>query len=150
MHPPKISIRKGTIQEVVKLSHLLPEFENPHSIEAYQKRLDGVQSLILIAEVNGEPAGFKVGYDRDKDGSFYSWMGGVLPKFRRMGLARQLAEYQEEWAMKNGYKKIRFKTRNSHKKMLIFALLRGFYLLEVVPYADPQSSRILLEKRLTD
>ena len=34
------------------------------------------------------PIGFKVGYERD--GYFYSWMGGVLSDYRKKGVAQNL------------------------------------------------------------
>ena len=71
------------------------------------------------AEVDGEPAGFKVGYEREN--YFYSWMGAVLPAYRRLGIAQKLADQQEKWAKSAGYTTIRFKTRNHHKGMFIFA-----------------------------
>lgn len=102
--------------------------------------------LLLSAEVAGEIAGFKVGYERDS--SFYSWMGGVRPEYRRMGIAKALAQRQEAWAKSRGYQHIRFKTRNYLKPMLIFALNNGFYISAVEKRTDPLSNRIWLEKVL--
>lgn len=137
-------IREGNMDEVVRLSALLPEFDDPYGEEELRKRLGNVKHLILVAEVNGEAAAFKVGYEREKDGSFYSWLGGVLPAYRRKGLALQLALAQEAWALDQGYTQIKFKTRNRHKAMLHFALGRGFYItgLELCP--DPMEHRIWL------
>jgi GNAT superfamily N-acetyltransferase len=90
--------------------------------------------------------GFKVGYQREIDGSFYSWMGGVLPDFRRRHVARLLAEAQEKWAAGHGYRRITCKTRNRHKAMLLFALKNGFRITAVEPQPDPDENRIWLEK----
>ena len=43
------SIREGDIQEVVNLSKEIPAFINPQGVEEYQKRLQNVPHLILIA-----------------------------------------------------------------------------------------------------
>lgn len=46
----------------------------------YQKRLQG-KHLILTANVDDKPVGFKIGYKRNDDGAFYSWCEwNVLPK----------------------------------------------------------------------
>jgi len=87
-----ILIREGTKEEVVALSYHIPEMNNPHKLEIYQERMKGKYNLILVAEIDGVQVGFKAGYDKLGDGSFYTWMGGVLPKFRRLGIARRLAE----------------------------------------------------------
>ena len=71
-------IRKGRIEEVVTLSHFIPEFEGIYEIEEFRRRFEGVPHLILISEIAGRLAGFKVGYEREEDGTFYSWLGGVL------------------------------------------------------------------------
>lgn len=147
MQPSKIKVRRGTVEEAVSLSRLIPEFENPAGIETYQNRLEGRDHLILIAEMD-QPCGFKVGYNREADGSFYSWMGGVLPDYRRHGVAKALADEMEAYCQSNSYTHLRMKTRNEHKAMIQFALRNGFYLTGFKAYPDPMKSRILLEKRL--
>ena len=140
-------IRNGTIAEAVWISNQIPEFLEPYSASEYEKRLPGCRNLILIAEVDNALAGFKVGYERD--GFFYSWMGGVIPEFRRLGLAQQLADEQEAWAIAEGFRTLRFKTLNRHRKMLHFALQNGFWIIAVDPRKDPWEHRIWLEKKLS-
>ena len=113
----------------------------------YERRLNE-SALILTAELNGSPIGFKVGYDRFKDGSFYSWMGGVLPDYRQSGVASALADVQEEWAKENGYKTIKLKTRNKHEAMIAFAIDRGFDITESEPNKDSRWMGIWMEKIL--
>jgi len=144
--PPIIKIKEDTLETVVAISKKIPEFHNPHELPTYQERLKNVPSITLVAYVNGRPAGFKVGYE--KDGYFYSWMGAILPDYRRLGVARQLAEKQEAWARDKGYPHVTFKTRNSLKPMLIFALSRGFDIIEVQLRATIDEHRIILRKKL--
>jgi len=144
--PAMFSIREGDIATIVALSKQIPEFVNPHEADEYEKRLSGVPHLILVAFANEEPVGFKVGYERD--GAFYSWMGGMLPDFRRLGLAKALADAQERRARQQGYKTITCKTRNCHKGMLIFALKNGFDIIGFEPRATIEQHRILLRKNL--
>jgi len=142
-----LQIREGNIQEVVELSKLLPEFHNPHGASEYKKRLSKTAHLILIALIDNKLAGFKVGYA--KEGYFYSWMGGVLPAYRRLKIAKSLADQQEAWALSNGFDRIVFKTMNKHKKMLTFAVNNGFDIIECIPKDQIDNYRILLEKKLT-
>lgn len=140
------SIREGDIQEVVNLSKEIPEFINPQGVEEYQKRLQNVPHLILIATKERQNIGFKVGYERD--GEFYSWMGGVHPEFRKLGMAKALADAQADWAKRYGYSSITFKTRNQHKAMLVFALKNGFNIIGFKEREHIDVHRILLRKSL--
>ncbi len=141
-----MEIRTGDIATVVELSQQIPEFHEPHQAEEYHRRLRDVPHLILVARHHDRPVGFKVGYERD--GSFYSWMGGVLPGFRRMGIAQALAEQQEAWARQQGYQHITFKTRNQHKSMLIFGLRNGFDIIGFKEKPSIETNRIMLRKTL--
>ena len=144
----EISTFEGTIEEIVAISNLIPEFKNPYPAEEYYKRLTGKEHLVQIAKCNGQLAGFKVGYNKENDGSFYSWMGAVLPKFRKSGIAQILLEEQMRWARAKGYKMVRFKTRNHLKPMLSFGLKNGFDIIDIVKYPDVKDHRIVLEKTL--
>lgn len=141
-----IYIRNCTIEEAVGCARRIPELEGSYGRAAYQNRLEGVPHLLLLAEADGVPAGFKVGYERE--GCFYSWMGGVRPAYRRRGIAKALAIHQQMWAKQNGYSRIAFKTRNYLRAMLIFALHNGFYITAVEEREDPMHNRIWLEKVL--
>jgi ribosomal protein S18 acetylase RimI-like enzyme len=141
-----LQIRSCTVEEAVACSRQIPELHDPYPAAEYEQRLSGVPHLLLLAESDGNMAGFKAGYERD--GAFYSWMGGVRPAYRRQGVAQALAREQERWAKAHGYRHIRFKTRNYLKPMLIFALNNGFYITAVEKRAAPLSNRIWLEKVL--
>lgn len=143
-----ITIRKGTILEATNITHQIPEFGKAYMTAEYVKRLERIPHLILVAEIAGELAGFKVGYERERDGSFYSWMGGVLPQYRRKGIASLLANRQEQWALLKGYDSVRFKTRNQRKGMLIFGINRGFKIVGFDARNQVEAHRIMLEKRL--
>ena len=129
------------------LSFKIPEFNSPYEIKEYKKRCAG-KHLALIAEIDNQPVGFKIGYDQFKNGSFYSWMGGVLPKFRRMGVAYSLANFQEKWAAENGFNSIILKTRKKHDEMIAFSLNRGFIIIEETQITPVEETRIWMEKSL--
>ncbi|MAD51036.1 MAG: GNAT family N-acetyltransferase [Candidatus Marinimicrobia bacterium] len=142
-----ISVKTGQLTDAINVSNKIPEFERPYKRDEYKKRLSG-KHLILTAYINDEPVGFKVGYDRFNDGSFYSWMGGVLPRFRKMGVAQLLLAEQEAWAVQNGFSAIKLKTRKKHGAMLEFSLKRGFVIMEKIPKIPENETRIWMEKEL--
>ncbi len=141
-------IKTGTPTEVVSISHQIPELKNPYPESEYIKRIKGKPYLILIAMIDTEPVGFKVGYQKAEGGPFYSWMGGVKPEYRRRGIAYALAKEQEKWAEANGFEKIQFKTRNRLKAMQIFGLRNGFDLIRLIPKEDINEYRLVFEKTL--
>lgn len=141
-----IRVEEADIPTCVQLSRQIPEFDGPPPEEEYRRRLTGVPHLILVAYFGKQAIGFKVGYQRD--GYFYSWMGGVLPNFRRLRIAEKLARKQETWARAQGYDSITFKTRNQHKAMLIFALKNGFNIIGFREKESVETNRILLRKSL--
>jgi len=146
-HEEGITVKEGTIEQVVHISNHIPEFKNPHEHEEYTKRLTtGVPHQILVAYKKEEAIGFKVGYQRDDDGSFYSWMGGVLPSYRRLHVAQQLSIMQEAWAINHGYISIRFKTKNYLKAMQRFALGNGFNIIRTEDGSTVDDRIIWMEK----
>jgi len=144
----EIHIREGSIPEVVTLSKQIPEFFEPYPEKVYEERLSGVPHLILIATVDGKSVGFKVGYRKFGQVVFYSWMGGVLNEYRRMGIATKLADQQEAWAKANGFCKITFKTRNHLINMIHFGLKRGFIISDLIKNGEIKDHRIVMEKFL--
>ena len=119
-------IHEGNLYDAVMVSANVPEFDDTYEIPKYSKRLNSTTHLILTAYDDHNPIAFKIGYQRHSDGSFYSWMGGVLPNYRRKGIANNLADHQETWAKKKGYSSIRFQTREKHNSMLALAINRDF------------------------
>ena len=70
---------EGKLDDAVMVSANIPEFDDPYKIPEYSKRLNSTAHLILTAYDDHNPIAFKIGYQRHSEGSFYSWMGGVLP-----------------------------------------------------------------------
>ena len=103
-----IKIKIDRLEDAVDLAHQIPEFDNPYNIDEYKKRLLS-DHLVLTAHIENEIVGFKIGYDRFNDGSFYSWMGGVLPENRNQSISEMLADYQENWAKKKWLRIYSFK-----------------------------------------
>lgn len=145
----KVKISIGNVHDCLQIANQIPEFsDKKYNIDDYHQRLDNSYHLILIAYDSNVPIGFKVGYNRDKNQSFYSWMGGVIPGYRQKGIAKALAKEQEWIVSKLGYKVISFKTRNYLKAMLIFAIRNGFNITAIEEKNEPNENRIILEKKL--
>jgi len=147
---PAVQIVEGDLDEALRVSRHIPEFDHPYNQAEYLKRLKGVKHLILTAQIEKNSVAFKVGYDRFQDGSFYSWMGGVDPNYRRKGLATALADYQENWAARQGYGSVRIKTYRRHNHMLQFALNRGFRIVRIIPNPVESETILWLQKELVN
>ncbi|WP_420385386.1 GNAT family N-acetyltransferase [Roseivirga sp.] len=143
-----MKITEGSFSEALEVLRGLPEFDPLLPTDHYLDRMTGRKKLIVVARVNDEPAGCKIAYDRFEDGTLYSWLGGVIPQYRKIGLARKMADFQEAWALDNGFSAIRFKTLNRHKAMLTFAINNGFQLFNVKPKDEIENYRIELIKDL--
>ncbi len=104
--------------------------------------------LILLARVNGMPAGFKIGY-RENGRTFYSAKGGVLSEYRRQGIARQLLYVMMDWARQRGYKRFAYDTfPNRHPGMTVLGLTEGFRVTRADYNTFYRDYRLRLEKDL--
>lgn len=145
---PEIIIKEVPIEEAVKVNAAIIEFDEPYQKDYFEERYQNKDKLILVAYVDDLPAGYLVGYDKYGDGSFYCWMAGVNPLFRRRGVLKALMDYEDNWAKERGYKKIKIKTRNNRREMLAYLVKHGFFFIEVVQHPKREENRILLEKDL--
>ncbi|WP_309137623.1 GNAT family N-acetyltransferase [Rossellomorea sp. SC111] len=59
--------------------------------------------LIDIAMDDSKIIGYKIGYELDPD-TFYSWLGGVDPEYRKQGIAAELMKRQHQTLKDRGYK----------------------------------------------
>jgi len=144
----KIIIKEVPIGEAVRVNATIPEFTEGFGKDHFEEKYDGKEHLIIVAYCNNKPTGYLIGYDRFDDGSFYCWMTGVTPAYRGKGVLKAMMDYQERWAKKHGFTKIRIKTRNKRREMLAYLVKYGFNFVEVVPYLDVGENRMLLEKKI--
>jgi len=141
-----IILEEGKLDDALTVLHGIPEFELLPGWEDIIARLHTIPHLILTASDQGQAVGFKIGYERD--GHFYSWLGGVIPSYRHYGVAGLLADRQEQWAKKQGYSTIWMKTRNRFPEMLLMAIRRGFRITAISPRDKIAEHRIVLRKSL--
>ncbi len=142
-----ILLRTASAKEIHLLYAQLPEFDARHSLLDIEMRLQNQPHHLLMTETGGRPAGFIAGYALDAT-RFHSWLGGVLPDFRRRGLASALWTAQEEWATERGYSKIIVKTRNRFQGMLLFLITNHYRLAGVDAQDDEEENLIWLTKSL--
>lgn len=144
------SVRETSLEDAFAVHERVPEFQVhfPYDLKVFHERTKQKKTLALVAEVEGEPAGYVVAYDRDGDGTFYCWMAGVDPSFRRMGVLRVLIDYLCDWAKREGYKTLRIKTRNHRREMLAFLVKHSFHFVGIEPHDNVHDNRVLLEKSL--
>lgn len=146
--PIPFEVREASLDEIYQVHQMIPEFTGKIDLAFYEERLRYLLHLALVAEFEGRLIGFKVGYQSDRPETFYSWMGGVVPEFRRSGVAMELADTQESWAVKKGFREIFFKTRNRFPRMIDFGLKRGFKIIEIVKKGGLEDYRIVMWKNL--
>ena len=69
-------------------------FRPNRTVESFQRRYQGRHNVLqMVAHVNDRPVGFNARILLElKPSVFFSWFYGVLPDFRRQGIASQLME----------------------------------------------------------
>ncbi|MDX1438507.1 MAG: GNAT family N-acetyltransferase [Rubricoccaceae bacterium] len=111
-------------------------------------RLDRMDLLFLMAQVDGEAVGYKVGYGEDAR-TFYSAKGGVLESWRRRGIARALMYRMMDEARDLGYRRFAFDTfPNMHPGMTVLAIMEGFQVKAAGYNPTYRDYRIRFEKNL--
>jgi GNAT superfamily N-acetyltransferase len=112
-----------------------------HSVIEMQKNF-----FLQIAAIDNKPVAFKLGYKEDNE-MFYSWLGGVLPEFRGLGIATELMKQQHDWCRHQGFKKIRTKTKNKWRDMLVLNIKNGFNVVGTYT-TDKGETKIILDKTI--
>ncbi|PKH22246.1 GNAT family N-acetyltransferase [Enterobacterales bacterium CwR94] len=120
-------IRDATLEEIWALIQRLPEFDDRHQLRDLSARVAERRLFCRIAEVEGEHAGFKLGYAENPQ-NFYSWLGGVLPAYRQRGIAKSLLLDQEQWCRDQGWQSITVKTRNRFTAMLLMLISQHYQI----------------------
>ena len=116
----------------------------------FERRLRGrTNPLLLLAQVEGRPVGFAVGYE-NKPRTFYCWLIGVLPDYRRSGIASQLMEALTAWAHDNGYHIIRFECFNTQRPMLHLAISHNYDIVGIRYDSDTGQNLVILEHLTTE
>lgn len=123
-------------------------FRPDRDIEFFERRFrNRMNPLALGARVGSDAVGFMLGMEL-KPSVFFSWLVGVLPDARRMGVASQLLLAAEEWARERDYLAIRFETSNAHRAMLHFGVAAGYDIIGLRWDVDRSENLVIFEKRI--
>lgn len=117
------------LTSLLQLHQLIFEGESPKTVVDELHYHAGRGPLLIdLALIEEHLVGYKIGYER-KPGHFYSWLGGVDPDFRGLGIAAVLLQNQHQWCRESGYRVVRTQTYNQWRGMLILNLKQGFNIV---------------------
>lgn len=142
-----IEIKQGNIKAALDLESKLPEFPRCNTLSDYKSKLLGRASLILVASVGSVNVGFKVGYAESAT-EFYSWVGGVIPEYRNLGVAKKLLVAQETWAKSNGFSVLNVNTYNRFPNMICLLVANGYTIVDFAGSANTERSKLSFSKKL--
>jgi len=142
----KILIKETNLGTIMEVHKQIPEFFG-ETKQTFEKRLNGKETLLLVAAAAGKAAGYLVGYKENRK-IFYIWRAGTIPAQRKKGVMTSLMNYAEKYAKKKGFKEIRIKTRNTRRAQLINLVKRGYMFDKVEKGPKPEENRIFLQKEL--
>jgi len=118
--------------------------------EFFRRRYLGRHNVLqMIAQVNQRPVGLFLGFEL-KPRVFFAWFYGVLPTFRRQGIASQLMEAVHEWAQTNEYDAIRFECHNPHRPILHLGIAQEYDIVGIRWDPDRGANLVLFQKTLRD
>jgi GNAT superfamily N-acetyltransferase len=123
-------------------------FRPARNIEAFQRRHLGRHNVLqMLAQVNHRPVGFFLGFEL-KPKVFFAWFYGVLPEYRRQGIASQLMEAVHSWCRLQDYDAIRFECHNQHRPMLHLAIALEYDIVGIRWDPDRGANLVLFQKQL--
>lgn len=124
------------------MNHVI--FDEERIINSFERE----DLLMLLASVDDEPVGFKIGY-RESRQTFYSAKGGVLEEWRRLGISRKLLYAMIEYVRRKGYRTFAFDTfPNKHPGMTVMGLDEGFKVTRADYNPAYKDFRLRFEKKI--
>jgi GNAT superfamily N-acetyltransferase len=124
-------------------------FRPGRNVESFQRRYLGRHNILqLVAQVDNRPVAFFLGFEL-KPRVFFAWFYGVLPAYRRQGIASQLMEAVHDWARSNDYESIRFECYNQHRPMLHLAIALEYDIVGIRWDPDRGANLVLFQKVLS-
>ncbi len=135
--------------ELDLLADLYNEVFTPNtSQESLQRRFLGRHNVsMLVAMLDDRHVGFVVGFELTP-ATYFCWVCGILPDFRRLGIATQLMQAEQAWAQEHHYQIMRFECQNQHRPMLHVAITEGFDLVGIRWDSSTAHNVAIFEKEL--
>ena len=119
----------ATLTEIVQLNYKIfgGMYERePYTFKEYLSRLSGKNPLIYLCLENGRLIGDSIAFEQE--GDYYLWILGVQKVYRRRGIASKFLKLNEEFAKRNGFRKIRTKVYGVSKEMIELLTKRGYFV----------------------
>jgi GNAT superfamily N-acetyltransferase len=124
-------------------------FRPSRDLDSFRRRFRGrYNELRLLARVGDRAVGFFLGFEL-KPTVYFAWFYGVIPEFRRQGIASQLMDAVHSWARQNEYESVRFECHNQHRPMLHLAIALGYDIVGIRWDPDRGDNLVIFEKVLT-
>jgi GNAT superfamily N-acetyltransferase len=125
-------------------------FRPSRDLDSFHRRFRGRYNVLqLIARVDNHPVGFFLGFEL-KPTVYFAWFYGVVPEFRRQGIASQLIDAVHSWAKQNEYESIRFECHNQHRPMLHLATALEYDIVGIRWDPDRGDNLVIFEKVLSN
>ena len=136
-------------EELPAIVTLYNQIFRPHRpLESFQRRYLGRHNVLqMVAHIRDRPIGFTLGFEL-KPSVFFSWFYGVLPEYRRQGIASQLMEAVHSWARLQDYESIRFECHNQHRPMLHLGIALEYDIVGMRWDPDRGANLLLFQKTL--
>jgi GNAT superfamily N-acetyltransferase len=141
-----ISIEESTIEELYKFERNIPEFQNYSDLEELKSRLSDTGHIIKAVE-DAEILGFTAGYPINSI-TYYLWISGVFPHYRKRGVAKDLLDYLEKMVREEGFQIMRVKSMNQFKAMIHFLINNDYLISGYEDNGNSWKSKIIFEKNL--
>lgn len=141
-------IKETNLEEALKIFPKIVEFDRKEAGKAdyCNNRLKNLDNIILASYVENIIVGYLIGHE--KEGNFYCWVVGVDPNYRRKGIFTAMMKKFEEYAKKQGYKKVTLKTLNNKREMLNYMVKNNWNFIKIYPKDNVRENEILLEKEI--
>jgi GNAT superfamily N-acetyltransferase len=123
-------------------------FRPPRDLESFKRRYRGRHNILqMVARIKDRPVGFFLGFELKPD-VFFAWFYGVLPDFRRQGIASQLMDAVHSWARQSGYDVLRVECHNQHRPLLHLSIALGYDIVGIRWDSDRCQNLVIFEKQL--
>lgn len=143
-----VGVPSGKVLEGI-LSIMKRVFAKVHLTDAeYTRRLKERRLIYtVLAYHEGELIAFKLGYEKTST-KFVSQLGGVLPKYRGIGIANELMVRQHRWCFRRKrYKVIQTESMNRYRDMMALNLRHDFAIIGTYYDKAYEDVKIIFEKR---
>jgi len=138
-------------KDIALVTHLYNQIFRPERTEEQiRHRLRGRHNILVqVARIGADAVGFSIGMEL-KPTVHFAWLCGVVPEMRRAGIATQLMQAAEQWAIAEGYNSMRFECDNKIRPMLHFGIAAGYDIVGIRWDTDRMSNLVIFEKVINE